>query len=79
MTCQPQLFTGAPWTLALCRWVLRGHRRLSWGNPAPRGICRSRDAVCLGASEEAAQRQHHDWLTMQGVSPWNQSRCKEVA
>ena len=28
---------------------------------------------------EAAQRRHHDWLTMHGVCPWGRSRCQGAA
>ncbi len=34
------------------------------------------DPRCQGASEEAAQRRHHDFLTMQGICPVVVQPCK---
>ena len=48
--------------------------RAGWG-----GCYRPPRPRCHGADDEAAQRRHHDWLTIQGVSPWNQAMCRRVA
>lgn len=74
MTCALQPFTEAPFSYRL-RWqIVRGACYPSgYGHGC---YSMPRPTKAQGPSPEAAQRQHHDWLTMQGVSPVLWARCQ---
>lgn len=76
MTCPVQLFASVSRSSL---WRIFRARCLRLSDLRSRRPWYHRTAICQGPSPEAAQRRHHDWLTMQGVSPWGRSRCKEVA
>ena len=76
MTCLPQTFAELlfserlrPVVFARCLRVADLRLRCPWY---------LQTELCQGLTSEAAQRQHHDWLTMQGVSPVLWARCQGV-